>query len=112
MGIDELRAFGANVDEGLGRCMGMEALYLRLVGTAAADANFARLTDAVAAGDLDEAFEASHALKGVLANLSLTPLTEPVSEICELLRARTQTDYAPLLATIEARHAELLALVG
>lgn len=110
MGIEELRAYGANVDEGLGRCMGMEALYLRLVASTGSDANFDRLSNALAAGDLDTAFEASHALKGVLANLALTPLTEPMSELCELLRARTEMDYAPLMATIEERRAELLAL--
>ena len=31
--IDALKEYGANVDEGLGRCMGNEALYLKLVST-------------------------------------------------------------------------------
>ncbi len=110
MTLDDLRAYGANVDEGLTRCMGMEAIYLRLVGTIKTDASFDRLENALAAGDLDEAFEAAHALKGVLANLSLTPLYEPVYEITELLRARTQMDYTPLLTTIKERHAQLAEL--
>ena len=32
MTIDDLRNFGANVDEGLARCFGNESFYLRLVG--------------------------------------------------------------------------------
>ena len=56
----------------------------------------------VAAGDLKTAFESAHALKGVLGNLSLTPLYDKVSEITELLRARTETDYSPLLSEISA----------
>ena len=55
---------------------------------------------AIGAGDLDAAFEAAHALKGVLGNLSLTPAYEKVSEMTELLRARTQMDYGPLLAQV------------
>lgn len=111
MTLDDLRAYGADVDEGLGRCMGNEGIYLRLVGTLKEEAGFGRLSDAIAAGDLDTAFEAAHALKGVLGNLSLTPLYEPMCEITELLRARTQTDYAPLLATIAEQREGLVSLL-
>ena len=39
-----------------------------------------------------------------LGNLSLTPIFAPVSEITELLRARTRTDYTALIRQIrEAR---------
>lgn len=111
MTLDDLRAYGADVDTGLGRCMGMEPLYLRLVGSVKDEAAFDKLDSALAAGDLDAAFEAAHALKGVLANLALTPLSEPVYEITELLRARTQMDYAPLQATIKERREQLIALL-
>ena len=39
-------------------------------------------------------------LKGVLGNLSITPLYEPVSEITELLRAETQMDYTDIMHRI------------
>lgn len=108
--LDALRAFGANVDEGLARCMNNEAFYLRLVKLSVSDANFARLNDAIAAWDLNAGFEAAHALKGVLANLSLTAVLTPVVEITELLRQRTETDYAPLLDAINEQHQALAAL--
>ena len=38
--------------------------------------------------------------KLMYANLSLTPLTKPVSEITELLRSKTQTDYSAHLIKI------------
>ena len=110
MTIDDLEAHGANTAEGLARCMGSEELYLRLVGTALADDKFEALSDAIAAGDRDAAFEASHALKGVLANLSLTPLCDPVTDICELLRASKDADYDALVAKVMATRQELLAL--
>ena len=31
MTIDSLREFGANVDEGLERCMGMEDFYIEMI---------------------------------------------------------------------------------
>ena len=98
--IEKLNEFGANTAEGLGRCYGNEAIYLRLVGMIPAEGNFDKLKEAVEAGDLKAGFEAAHALKGVLGNLSLTPMFEKTCEITELLRAETQTDYTPLLNEI------------
>lgn len=109
--IESLQALGADTAEGLARCMNMEAFYLRLVKMIPDDPNFDRLAAALAANDLDGAFEAAHALKGVLANLSLTQILTPVSEMTELLRARTETDYGALLAQALAQRDALRALV-
>ena len=109
--IEQLRNYGANVDEALRRCMNNETFYLMLVNKSMQDQNFARLREAVEAGDLTGGFEAAHALKGVMANLALTPLCDPIGEITELLRARTQTDYSALLDQIDQKRGELLALL-
>ena len=98
--IEKLNSFGADTTDGLERCFGNESLYLKLVTTIPEDSTFERLNQKIAEKNLDGAFEAAHALKGVLGNLSLTPLYEIAVEITELLRARTQTDYAPILQTI------------
>lgn len=108
--IEKLIEFGANTAEGLGRCYGNEALYLRLVNMIPAEANFTALEEAIAAGDLDKAFEAAHALKGVLGNLSLTPMYEKCSQITELLRVRTEMDYTELVKELLSKKAELEAL--
>ena len=86
--IEALKNYGANTDEGMARCFNNEAFYLRVVGMGLADANFDRLKDAMAAGDATAAFEAAHALKGSIGNLSLTPIYQPVSELTELLRGK------------------------
>ena len=78
--IEKLRAYGANVDEGLGRCMNNEAFYLRLVNMAVGDAGFERLHTALKQGDRKEGFEAAHALKGMQGNHSLTPLSKPLND--------------------------------
>ena len=98
--IDSLKEYGANVEEGLSRCMGNEALYLKLVATIPSEASFANLKDGIDSKNLDAAFESAHALKGVAGNLSLTPLYEPLVSITELLRTREDTDYSNLLNEI------------
>ena len=70
------------------------------IGMALKDSRFDTLGEKIAGGDLQAAFEEAHALKGVLGNLSLTPLYESVAEITELLRSRTEMDYTPMLETI------------
>ena len=109
--IENLKALGANTDEGLARCLGKEDFYLRMVSMALADDGFEKLMDAVQKGDLNEGFERAHALKGVLSNVSLTTLSEPVSEITEELRARNNIDYSALLSRIDEELKKYRALL-
>ena len=98
--VESLREYGANVDEGLQRCFGNEALYLKLAATVPSEKNFDKLNDAINAGNLEDAFEAAHALKGALGNLSITPLYEKICEITEDLRAKKEMDYSVIMADI------------
>lgn len=109
---DALADYGANVAEGLGRCMNNEALYCKLVKMAVGDGKIAALRAAIEAGNLDEGFELAHALKGVFANLALTPIHEPLVAITEKLRAREAVDYTPFLESIEQQRDKLSALCG
>ena len=98
--IEKLKAFGANTEEGLGRCMGNEALYLRLVATIPAEKNFDKLKTSIESNNLDEAFDAVHALKGVLGNLALTPMFDMAVKITEPLRSRTAMDYSGMVSEL------------
>ena len=109
--IEGLKQFGANVEEGIARCAGNEGLYLRLVGMIRDEKNFGKLSEAIEENDLEKAFEAAHALKGVLGNLSLTPLYEKSSEITELLRARKEADYPALLQELQELKQEFDSLL-
>ena len=109
--IESLRGWGANVDEAMVRCLNNEAFYLKLVDKAMRDAPFDKRREAVEAGDLDNGFSFAHAIKGVAANLALTPICKPIEQITELLRHRTETDYAPLLEEIEEKSRQLMGLL-
>lgn len=110
MTIDALKSFGANVDEGLRRCMNNEAFYLKMVDKAVQNDCFEKLEGAIKENNLDAAFDAAHALKGVLANLALSPIRDPICEIVEFLRGKTQMDYSPLVQKILEKRNELKAL--
>ena len=100
--VEALRNFGADTEKGLAVCMNNEALYLRLVNSVPDEKRFDELSDAIAEGNLDAAFDAAHALKGVLGNLSLTPLYEKASQITELLRSRSDADYKTMMEELLA----------
>lgn len=108
MNIEKLRELGANVDEGLERCMGMEDFYLEMIELGLSDDRFEALGKALEEGNLDDAFEHAHALKGVVGNLALTPLYETVSEITENLRAKVQTDYEVIYKKILSQRESFL----
>lgn len=111
--VEQLKACGANAGEGLARCLNNEAFYLRMVGMGLGDKNFDRLREAVAAGDAREAFEAAHALKGVMGNLALTPLYASLSELTERLRGQEEIgDVSALMDEVTAQLDRFQALNG
>lgn len=106
--LDKLNQFGANTKEGLDRCMNNEAFYLRLVDKAINDDSFIKLKDELENKNYDEAFKIAHSLKGVLGNLSLTPLYDLAVEITENLRNVAEIDYFELINKLLNKREELL----
>ena len=90
--------------------MNNETFCLRLVGKGVKDASFEKLAEAVATGDKKAAFEASHALKGICAKLSLTPLTKPDTEMTQLQRSGADADCPKYVDEIPALQAKLAAI--
>ena len=112
LSIEKLNEIGANTEEALARCMGNESFYFRLIGMAAEDVNFAKLDEALEAKDWKEAFEAAHALKGVLGNLGLTPMFDAASELTELLRPMQPCDYSEALTRVQDGFMQLKDLIS
>ena len=108
--IQALKSFGCNVEEGLTRCLNNESFYLMLVNKLIASTDLSKLGNALEKDDLDTAFTESHALKGVFANLAITPIYEVLSELTEHLRARERMDYGPLFAKVSDLFDKLKAL--
>ena len=100
--IENLKEFGADTVSGLQRCMGNEALYLRLAGSVAKEPGFDKLKEAI---------DAAHSLKGVLGNLSITPLYNKAAEISDALKAGEDRDYAALVGELTALKDKYAALL-
>ena len=101
--IDDLRQYGANVQEGMERCMNDESFYLMMVNMTLDEKNFDRLSESVKSGDRTAAFEAAHALKGITANVALSPLYEQIAALTEILR--------PAAGSLEGKEGDCQAYV-
>lgn len=110
MTVESLKAAGANVEEGLARCLNKEDFYLKMVNMGLTNQNFQLLGSALEAKDFDRAFELCHSLKGVIGNLSLTPLYDLICTLTEILRSKTDTGCTGLYSQIMTMQKKLLAL--
>ena len=76
-------------------------MYLKILSMLFQDDNLQKLDQALKCGDLNDAFEAAHTLKGVTGNLGLAPLYQAVCAIVEPLRDREERDYAQAYQRIQ-----------
>ena len=107
--IEELQAYGINTKEGLARCMNNSAFYFRMLGMGLKNDSFDKLEKLLAEGNLEDAFEQAHALKGVVGNLAITPIFGPLSDMTEALRAKKDLDYVTLYKPIKELRDKLVA---
>lgn len=91
--VDELKELGANVDEAMQRFMNNGALYEKMLKKLPNMMHGTQVMEAIEAGNVEGAIEIAHSLKGVLGNLSITPLYEAYTDIVTLLR-QNDTDKA------------------
>ena len=91
--IKKLNDYGCNTKEGLERCLNNKDFYIKLLKMAVSDNKVYELKDFIDIKDYDNAFSISHSLKGVYANLSITPLYNLFYTLTEELRNKTCKDY-------------------
>lgn len=108
--LEKLEELGIDTKEGMMRCMNNEVFFFKMISMAISNEYFETLGKALEENDMDTAFEAAHALKGVIGNLALSPIYNPLSEMTELLRARKAADYTSMYRPIKEIRDQLLAL--
>lgn len=84
--LDQLKEYGVDVDTGVARFVGKQELYVKFLGKFLQDTSFENMKKSIEQEQYPEAFEYAHSMKGVCGNLSLSPVTEQVSEMTEILR--------------------------
>ena len=84
--LEELKALGVDVDEGVKRLNGNEALYKKLLGSFIKTMESHHVEPDFDCNDYQEVIEKTHTIKGTSGNLSITPIYEAYTEIVNLLR--------------------------
>ena len=108
---EKLTAAGIDVNSALERFMGNEMLLDRFLKKFAADENYWKLCDAVAAGKKEEALTASHTLKGVTGNLSMTDLFDLLTRQVQAFRDDDWKAAADLMPLITQAYEKVLAVL-
>lgn len=103
--LEKLIAWGCDVSSALPRFLDDKDLYCNFVRQVADEESFPLLGEMIEKADAKAAFEKAHELKGVLANMSLTPLYDTVVEIVEPLRAGKWTGVADNYKKLQAEWA-------
>lgn len=88
----QLEENGADVDMTLKRFMGNEAIYMKFIMKFLDDKSYGNIKESLGKCDYEEVFKSAHTLKGVTANLGLDPITSVSSQMCELLRGKSNQD--------------------
>ena len=106
-----LGAAGIDVEAALARMMGSEALLARLLKKFLDDDNCEKLHSAIAAGDREAALAASHTLKGVCGNLSMTALFDLLTHQVAAFRADDWEGAVALLEQIDQAYVRVTAAI-
>ncbi len=90
--LEKLKCMDCDIDGAMSRFLDNEEFYVRCLKKMLLDPSFALLGEALRDGDVDKAFHHAHTLKGVVANMGLTPLYDLIVRIVEPLRAGHMED--------------------
>lgn len=110
--IKSLGAWGCDIKGAMERMGDDEEFYIECLNDVTQDPCFAALKTAMDTGDIAGMFASAHTLKGVFANVGLTPMYNKAVEIVEPLRGGGKENlngkYAQLMK-MKARLANILA---
>ncbi len=90
--------------EGVLQRFGSEVLVKKFALKFLNDASFQNLQEALKNRDAEEAFRASHTLKGICANLGLDNLYTVSSDLTEQLRGRSLDGYEEKYKKVEEQY--------
>ena len=110
----ELIDWGVDWEEIKERLVGNEDLVEKFIFKFQKDPSMDRLQSGLESGDLEEAFQGAHALKGVASNLALegNGFLGDVLEITEILRSRTLGNAREVYDRIKPRYDELISILN
>ena len=109
--LDELKDLGVNIEDALQRFMNNSALYEKMLGKLVSNVKDIEVLPSLEAGDYSAACDAAHTLKGVMGNLSITPLYKNYTQIVNLLRDNDPDEAKKLLLETLPVQEEIIACI-
>lgn len=108
------RLIDAGIDfaDALNRFMGNENMLERFMGKFTADQNYQKLVDALDRNDGEAALAASHTLKGVCGNLSMTKLFDLLTVQVKAFRDGDFDGAKAMMNDITAVYNEIIAAIN
>lgn len=106
--LDEMAAYGADIEGVLDRFMEDEELYASCLKDFVDTTDTSVLSNQITTGDYEAAFETAHALKGVSGNLGLTPLFDVACVLVEALRHNNYENLDKQYADVDEKMQEFL----
>lgn len=94
--MEELRTWGCDVEGAMERFLEDEELYYSCLKMVSEDAALEKLAEQLKAGEAEAAFDSAHTLKGVIANVGLTPMFDIIVRLVEPLRAGQIENLLPV----------------
>lgn len=109
--IEELEEMGTNTGEALKRFLNNGALYEKMLKKLPDSMKGKQVMEAIEAGNIETAIEIAHTMKGVLGNLSITPLYEAYTKIVALLRQNDEEEAKRILKDSFPVEEQLIACI-
>lgn len=110
--ITQLSEWGCDTEGALSRTLGDEAFYAECLTELSEDACFEKLRCALEQKKTTAAFDAAHTLKGLFANLGLTPMFDCVVTMVEPLRNGQVEHLEPAYARLMQLNGHLMEILG
>lgn len=110
--LEELKGLGADVDDALNRFMNNEGLYKRMLAKLPLNIEKLEVLSFIESGDTKTALENAHTLKGVMGNLSLTPLYKAYTDIVASFRADKPEEAKAILLEAMPVQEKIIACIN
>lgn len=108
---ERLKSWGADVDGAMKRMLNDKELYMSLLGMLIEESEATKLYDSIKNMDYEMAFTYAHSLKGVLGNLGLVPIHNPVCKLVDKLRTNDFTNLEDIYCEIMRKNDELINIL-
>lgn len=110
--LDELKEKGVELEPVLRRFLGKEEMYLKFLKRFLEDDSYRKMQNYLKEDDVEEAFKACHALKGVVTNLGLDGIMKTVIPVTEKLRAGSLEGILELQQQMEEEYETVVNILN